>query len=175
MDAVVPSPADQVRVVESFDDFYRRERRGLVALAYALTGNADAADDLAHEALSAAGRRWDHVGALEQPIGWVRRVVSNRSTSFVRRRIVEARALPRLIARTERSTIPSMPVESEHVWAAIRRLPRRQAQVVTLKALFRLSLQEIADELGMTKETAQTHLTRARATLTAVLEQEDIR
>ena len=56
-DAVVPSQAEPVRVVESFDAFYRRERRGLVALAYALTLNADVADDLAHEALTAAGRR----------------------------------------------------------------------------------------------------------------------
>jgi RNA polymerase sigma factor (sigma-70 family) len=175
VDAVVPSHAESVRVVESFDDFYRRERRGLVALAYALTGNADVADDLAHEALTAAGRRWDQVGAMELPIGWVRRVVANRSTSFVRRRIVEAKALPRLVARAERHTVPAMPSDSEHVWSAIRRLPRRQAQVITLKALFRLSLQEIADELGISKESAQTHLARARTALIAVLDQEDAR
>lgn len=174
MDAVLPS-VEPVRVVESFDDFYRRERRGLVALAYGLTGNAAVAEDLAHEALTAAGRRWEHVGALEQPIGWVRRAVANRSTSFIRRRMVEGKALARLVSRTQSASSPSMPIESEHVWAAIRRLPRRQAQVVTLKALFRLSLQEIADELGMSKETAQTHLSRARAALTAVLDQEDIR
>ena len=57
----------------------------------------------------------------------------------------------------------------------IRRLPRRQAQVITLKALFRLSLQEIADELGISKESAQTHLARARTALIAVLDQEDAR
>lgn len=173
--ATSPVSGDPVRVVESFDAFYRRERRGLVALAYALTGDADVADDLAHEALTAAGRRWDEIGALELPIGWVRRVVANRSTSFIRRRIVEAKALPRLISRAETATFPSMPSESEHLWAAIRKLPRRQAQVITLKALFRLSLQEIADELGMTKETAQTHLARARTALTNSLAQEDLR
>lgn len=175
MDAVVPRSADPVRVVESFDDFDRRERRGLVALAYALTGDAGIADDLAQEALATAGRRWSEIGAMDLPIAWVRRVVANRSTSFIRRRIVEAKALPRLVARTERASIPSMPSDSEHVWAAIRRLPRRQSQVIALKALYRLSLQEIADELGISKESAQTHLTRARAALTAALEQEDAR
>ena len=88
---------------------------------------------------------------------------------------MEAKALPRLISRAEPTTLPSMPSDSEHVWAAIRKLPRRQAQVITLKALFRLSLQEIADELGMSKETAQTHLARARTALTNSLAQEDLR
>ena len=38
-----------------------------------------------------------------------------------------------------------------------------------------LSLQEIADELGISKESAQTHLARARTALIAVLDQEDAR
>ena len=101
-------PLEPIRVVEPFDAFYRRERRGLVALAYPLTGNADVADDLAHEALTAAGRRWDEIGALELPIGWVRRVVANRSTSFVRRRIVEAKALPRLISRATTTPVTAV-------------------------------------------------------------------
>ena len=56
-------------------------------------------------------------------------MVANRSTSFVRRRIIEARALPRLGSLAEVASVASMSSDSEHLWAAIRRLPRRQAQV----------------------------------------------
>ena len=60
-----------------------------------------------------------------------------------------------------------MPDESAHLWAAIRALPRRQAEVVTLKAVYGLSIHEIADTLGIAKSTAQTHLRRAMAALRA--------
>jgi RNA polymerase sigma-70 factor, ECF subfamily len=162
----------ETRVAGSFDAFFRREQRGLVALGYALTGSRTAAEDIAQDALVAANRRWDRVGQLDSPIGWTRRVVANRSTSFIRRRINEAKALSRVDQRRNSLEDGSMPSESEHMWRLIRRLPRRQAQVVTLKALHQLSLQEIADVLGVSKETVQTHLLRARTTLTRQLETE---
>jgi hypothetical protein len=38
--------AHELLLVESFETFYRREQRGLVALAYSLTGNRSAAEDI---------------------------------------------------------------------------------------------------------------------------------
>ncbi|MDY7101445.1 MAG: sigma-70 family RNA polymerase sigma factor [Actinomycetota bacterium] len=162
----------RVRVVEDFEVFFRREQRGLVALAFALTGSRGAAEDIAQEALVAASRRWGHVSQLDSPIGWTRRVVANRSTSLIRRRASEARAKARLALRggpTEPA--PSMASENEHLWALVRRLPKRQAQVIALRAVHGLSLREVADTIGISKATAQTHLERARATLAHQLEE----
>ena len=158
------------RVDEPFDVFYIREQRGLVALAYALTGSRGSAEDIAQEALLAAGRRWESVGHFDNPLAWTRRVVANRSTSLIRRRITEARTLVKLAAGRPSDDNLDLPSESEHVWAAVRQLPRRQAQVITLRALHGLSLQEMGDVLGVSKETVQTHLTRARAKLSHALE-----
>lgn len=150
---------------EPFDAFYRREIRRLVGLAYALSGSRLAADDIAQEAMLAAYGKWDEVGRLDSPAGWVRRVVSNQAASAVRRRISEAKGLSRLAARQTVSELPEVPAESEWIWRQVRRLPKRQMQVIALRYYDQLSLSEIAEVLDCTKETANTHLRRARQTL----------
>lgn len=156
--------------LEPFDDFYRREIRRLVGLAYAVSGSRLAADDIAQEAMLAAYRKWDEVGRLDSPAGWVRRVVSNQAVSTVRRRIAEAKGLGRLAARQTVSELPEIPEESEWIWREVRRLPKRQIQVIALRYYDQLSLSEIAEVLDCTKETANTHLRRARQTLDRRLE-----
>lgn len=156
---------------EPFEVFFRRELRPLIGLAFALSGSRVAAEDIAQEALAAAARQWDEIGRLEHPGGWVRRVVANRSVSLIRRRVSEAKGHARLALRREVAVVPDLPSESEHLWAMIRRLPRRQAQVVTLRALDTMSLQDIADVLGLSKESVHTHLRRARASLAHQIEQ----
>jgi RNA polymerase sigma factor (sigma-70 family) len=155
---------------EPFDTFYRREIRRLVGLAYAVSGSRLAADDIAQEAMLAAYRKWDDVGRLDNPAGWVRRVVSNQAVSTVRRRIAEAKGLSRMAARQTVSELPEIPEESEWIWREVRRLPKRQIQVIALRYYDQLSLSEIAEVLDCSKETANTHLRRARQTLDRRLE-----
>jgi RNA polymerase sigma-70 factor (ECF subfamily) len=159
-----------VRAPEPFDSFFRREFRLLVGLAYALSGSQVAAEDIAQEALLAAYRRWDEVGSLDSPGGWVRRVVANQSVSSVRRRVSEAKGLIRLGLRHESVARPEMPSDSEWIWTLVRRLPRRQAQVVALYYFDGLSMPEIGNVLEISKESVNTHLRRARETLAGELE-----
>lgn len=159
-----------VSAPEPFDAFYRREVRRLVGLAYALSGSRLAADDLAQEAMLAAYKKWDEVGRLENPAGWVRRVVSNQAVSTVRRRVSEAKGLSRLAMRQTITDVPEILAESEWIWREVRRLPRRQIQVIALRYYDQLSMSEIADVLDCSKETVNTHLRRARQTLDRRLE-----
>lgn len=154
-----------VRGVESFDAFYRRERRGLVGLAFVLSGSRLAAEDLAQEALLTAYRNWDEVGRLDQPIAWVRKVVANSSFSFLRRVKAEARALGRAAIGDQWGALPELPGPSAELWAEVRRLPRRQTEAVALYYIAGLTMAEIASVLGCSKETVNTHLRRARSTL----------
>ena len=84
-----------------FEGFFLREYRGVVELAYALSGNRAGAEDIAQEAFLRAHRDWHRVGGYRYPGAWVRRVAVNLATSAVRRRLIEARALARLWARQE--------------------------------------------------------------------------
>jgi RNA polymerase sigma-70 factor (ECF subfamily) len=154
--------------VESFELFYRREMPALVAFAAALSGSA-CAEDIAQEAMLAAYRRWNVVCGLETPAAWVRRVCANRSISTLRRRAVEARALLRL--GTRRGAGPVIAEEHERVWAEVRRLPRRQAQVIALYAIYDLSVPEIATTLGCAEGTVKAHLARGRAALARQFDQ----
>ena len=94
--AVAESGPVAVESSETFEDFYEREFRAVVGLAYALSGSRSGAEDIAQEAFLVAHRDWDRVGTYDRPDVWVRRVVANLSVSVFRRRVVEAKALARI-------------------------------------------------------------------------------
>ena len=168
--------SDGATLVRDFDRFFRAQLQSLVALGYALSGSRSMAEDLAQEALLAAFKDWTRVRELDNPGAWVRRVVTNRAVSNLRRRIVEAVAMStKLRPRDEEgSTIGALSDHNEHVWAAIRALPRRQAQVITLRTLDRSTVAEIAEVLEISEAAASTHLRRARQTLARQLTRGDI-
>ena len=158
-------------LVEAFDDYYRRDYRSLVGLAYCLCGSQWVAEDLVQDALTEAHRRWSSVSTYEDPDGWVRRVLVNKSTSRLRRARSEAKGLMRIGSRRSNDVIE--PTErSGEVWAAVRALPSRQAQVIALFYWEDRPIREIAAILDITEETTKTHLKRARSRLATVLRDE---
>lgn len=158
--------SQEIRTLEAapFTEFYEREYRPVVEFACALTGDRWAAEDLAQEAFIAAERDWQRLAVYDQPAAWVRRVVANKSVSRFRRLGAESRALLRLQHRAP-APPPQLSADSVEVWAAVRRLPKRQAQVIALTYLEDLSLQQIGEILECSPFTVKTHLQRARATL----------
>lgn len=156
-------PGDEpvVNARESFDRFYRREYRPVLALAYVISGNPSTAEELTQEAFIAAYQRWDSV---ENPEGWVRTVLANKAKSSLRRKYVEVRALVRLGPARE-MTVDSLPAETAHFWTEVRRLPARQAQSLALFYLEDRSTAEIAEILGCSDSTARVHLSRGRRAL----------
>ncbi|MDQ1615480.1 MAG: hypothetical protein QOJ60_1419 [Actinomycetota bacterium] len=150
--------------VETFEAFYRRELPGLVAFALVLSGSA-AADDIAQEAMLTAYRHWDDVVRMDVPVAWVRRVCANGAVSVLRRRAVEARAMLRHGA--PREAVEPIEEEHERFWAEVRRLPRRQAQAISLHYMYDLGVAEIATTLGCAEGTVKVHLSRGRTALGA--------
>lgn len=161
-DGTLPLPG-----VQSFEGFYAREYRMLVALAHALTGSPGHAEDVAQEAMLAAYRRWDEVSRMDAPHAWVRRVCANLAVSVVRRRMVEARGLLKL--RRRRSEVTTLHDDDATFFTEVRRLPRRQAQCIVLTYVYGCSVREVAQVLACTDGTVKTHLARARSTLAARL------
>ena len=158
--------------VESFEEFYATEYPAVVGLAYALSGNRWVAEDLAQEAFLAAHRDWSRIAAYEKPGSWVRRVVANLSVSAFRRRLAEAKAFGRLAFR-QASTVAELSAEDAEFWGAVRRLPRRQAQVLALHYLEDRPVADIADTLGIAMGTVKKHLHDGRRELARRLEVEE--
>jgi RNA polymerase sigma-70 factor (ECF subfamily) len=152
-------PERQEPLIESFEGFFVREYRGVLALALALTGDRAQAEDLAQEGFMAAFAAWERI---EDPGAWIRTAVSNKAMSWWRRQYASRRAMTRFTA-AEGFTIDS--TEAEAFWAEVRRLPRRQAQAITLFYLDDLPVSEIARMLVCSESTARTHLSRGRETL----------
>ena len=156
------SPVDTVSVgPPPFDDFYRTELPRLVALARGLCPPS-LAEDVAQEAMLVAYRKWRTVADLDRPDLWVRRVCANLAVSSFRRRMVEVRALARLAGRREPEPLSDA---TEELWAAVRGLPRRQAQSAALRFVYDLPIADIAVVLGCSEGTVKQHLSRARAAI----------
>ncbi len=106
----------------------------------------------------------------EFPDLWVRRVVANKSASLIRRSIAEAKARSRI--GSDRPPLDVLPDESEDLWDAVRRLPRRQTQAIVLVYLDGCSVYEAGVVMGCSGGTVKTHLKRGRETLARKLEPE---
>ena len=168
VDATLPSPS-------SFDDLYRAEWGGLVALGWSLTGSWTAAEELAQDAFADAYRRWGEVSGFDRPGAWVRRAVVNRAASHHRSRDVQARGLRRISARAEAEADragtdrtgdrAADQVGDPAFWAAVRSLPDRQVACVALHYLEDRSVADIADVLGLSAATVKVHLHRGRLNL----------
>ena len=153
---------------EAFETFYRREFRGVVSLAYALSGSRAGAEDLAQEAFMAAHQRWERISAYDKPAAWVRRVVANMAISAFRRKAAEARALAR-IAFHRQEALPELEPEDEEFWNLVRGLPAKQSQAIALFYLEDRSVADIAQILECSPATAKVHLFRGRQNLAVKL------
>jgi RNA polymerase sigma-70 factor (sigma-E family) len=149
--------------VETFPTMFRREYPGLVTLAWALTGSRETAEDIAQDAMVALYHRWDDLSSITNPSAYLRRICMNKAASSFRRRAAEVRALLRLTSQT--AATQTLPEEAEIFWVEVRRLPKRQAQVVALYYGCDMSVEQVSETLGMAAGTVKSHLNRGRHTL----------
>jgi RNA polymerase sigma factor (sigma-70 family) len=153
---------------ERFEAFYLREFPAMVKLAYALSGSRLAAEEIAQEAFLAAYRDWQRVAWLDQPAGWVRKVVVRIAGRTVHRRVLEAKAYARLrVGRPPGFVEP--PATDAEVWRAVRALPKGQAQAIALHYVADYSVAQVAQTLGLSEGTVKQQLHRGRQALASRL------
>lgn len=152
-----------------FHGFFERHHAELARLAYLLTGDSDAADDLAADALVAIWHQWDRVRAAEHPAAYARGVVTNLARSRIRSMVRERRRVALFWAqRSQHADGPDMPAVLD-VREALRRLPFRKRACVVLRHAFDLSEKETAATLGISVGTVKSQTSRAVAELERML------
>ena len=156
------NPAGMVEVlpVWVFEDFYRHEYPGLVAVAVALTGDREGAQDLVQDTMVKAFVRWDRLAGLDRPGAWCHHVLVNACRSRLRRRFTERRYLARLRREEPSSAEPS--ADTIAFWTAVRKLPTRPRTVVALYFGADLTSVEIAKVLDLPEGTVRNDLAVAR-------------
>jgi RNA polymerase sigma-70 factor (sigma-E family) len=153
----------------AFHRFFEQHYAELARLAALLTGEADAADDLAADALVMLWRHWDRVRAAEHPVAYARGVVANLARSRIRSAVRERRRIALFWPQGgEPSTEPDVPAVLD-LREALQRLPFRKRACVVLRHAFDLSEKDTAEALGVSVGTVKSQTSRGVAELERLL------
>jgi RNA polymerase sigma-70 factor (sigma-E family) len=161
--ALAREVAVSARPDDEFDAFMRGRWPAMVRLAYALTGDAGHAEDLAQAAFARAYASWGRVRRAGDPGAYVRRIVINEHRSRFRKRRV-AEELRGDLADTAGGQQQG-PEEQQALLDALRSLGPRQRAVVVLRYWLDLSEAETAAALNCSVGTVKSQASRALATL----------
>ncbi|WP_018553292.1 SigE family RNA polymerase sigma factor [Streptomyces sp. ATexAB-D23] len=155
-----------------FHEFFEAHYAELARLAHLLTGEADAADDLAADALLALWHRWDRVREAGHPVAYARGVVANLARTRIRSAVRERRRIALFWAprggEGGTSDGPDVPAVID-VQEALRRLPFRKRACVVLRHAFDLSERDTSLVLGISVGTVKSQTSRAVAELQRLL------
>ncbi|MFF7979409.1 SigE family RNA polymerase sigma factor [Streptomyces sp. NPDC007901] len=152
-----------------FHAFFERHYAELSRLAYMLTGESDAADDLAADALLALWHRWDRVRAADHPVAYARGVVANLARTRIRSAVRERRRIALFWSQREEKTENPDVAGVVDVQGALRRLPFRKRACVVLRHAFDLSEKDTALALGISVGTVKSQTSKGMAELQKLL------
>ncbi|MFJ2784050.1 MULTISPECIES: SigE family RNA polymerase sigma factor [unclassified Streptomyces] len=149
--------------------FFARHYAELSRLANLLTGEADAADDLAADAMLALWDRWDRARAADHPAAYARGVVANLARTRARSAVRERRRIAAFWdRRPEHTEGPDVPAVLD-VRTALRALPFRKRACVVLRHAFDLSERDTALALGVSVGTVKSQTAKGMAELQRLL------
>ena len=145
----------------NFEEFYEATFRRLFTALCLVTGNRHEAEEIAQEAFLRMYERWDRVGSLEDPTGYVFRVSMNVFRNRFRRASLGVRrALS--IAPTETDDLAAVETRDEVV-RLLHDLNPQQRAAVLLTSILDYSAEEAGRMLGIRASSVRSLTTRARA------------
>lgn len=153
-----------------FDAFVRQSTPQLLRLAFRLTGQREAAEDLLQLAYVRVAGRWSR--ARDSPFAYTRQVLVNLSTDRWRQRSrrpeeVNLEGVPAIAA----AAVADLG-ERDELLRALRALPPRQRTVLVLRYWEDLSVEQTAALLGCTAGTVKSSSSKGLARLRDVLQTE---
>jgi RNA polymerase sigma-70 factor (ECF subfamily) len=156
--------------VLGFEEFFQAEHVRLARALFLLTGSAAEADELTQEAMVRVYERWDRVRQMDSPQGYLFRTAMNLHRSRLRRLATRARH----IFTVTPSPDPAEMVESrDSLSRALASLPTGQREALVLVEWLGMDQEEAATALGIKPGSVRARLSRAKADLRRMLEDED--
>ena len=152
-----------------FADFAAAELPGLVRFAGVLTGDRQLAHDVLSDALINASVRWSRIGAMDQPLAYVRRMVVTTFLADRRRtarRRTDSTGSDRLLDQAEPAGSETVE-DREDLAASLRGLPGQQRAAVVMRFYLDYPDPQIAQILGCSTATVRSHVSHALAALRA--------
>jgi RNA polymerase sigma-70 factor (ECF subfamily) len=143
-------------------------------VAYRITSNPEAAEDLCQESLFRLYERNMVFPNLEEAKYWLIRVVKNAALNYAKRKERERKAYQRAFKEDSRQveTGEGLLVKkeiSEEVQKALEKLPENLRMVLVLKEYSEMNYKEIGKVLGISEGNVKVRVFRARERLAALL------
>jgi RNA polymerase sigma-70 factor, ECF subfamily len=154
----------------SFEAFFAAEHARLLRALYLVAGNVEEAEEVTQDAFLALWERWERVGLMEDPTGYLFRTAMNR---FCSRRRRAARTARRILGRVEALDAFAQADERDALARALAALPARQRAAIVLTELLGYGSEEAGRILGVKDVTVRSLASQARAALRTSLEGAD--
>ncbi len=140
-----------------FDEFVTARSHRLLRVAYALTRDHAAAEDLLQESLTKLWFAWPRITG--EPDAYVRRIIATSYVSQLRHRwFRESPSADLDIGSSD--AIPTLD-ERDALWRALGRLPARQRAVVVLRYFEDMTEAQVADALRCSVGTVKSQCSKA--------------
>jgi RNA polymerase sigma factor (sigma-70 family) len=153
-----------------FEAFFEAEHERLLRALFIVTGSAEEADELMQDAFVAVWERWDRVGGMNDPTGYLYRTAMNRFRSRLR----STRAAARRVVRAGPPPDPFEAVDDrDMVLRALAGLSVRQRAALVLTDLLDFDSNQAARILGIKAATVRALASQGRAALRKTMEQAD--
>ncbi len=154
----------------SFEEFFGAEHARLLRALFLVTGNEHEAEEIAQDAFLRLWERWDRVGRVDDPTGYLYRTAMNAFRSRYRRAVLAARRAVRLAPTGDAFEAAD---ERDAVARALGTLAPRQRAALVLTEMLGYGSEEAGRILGVKAVTARVLASQARSAMRLVLERGD--
>lgn len=155
MDAEPVPVAEAVDPSEALEALFRREYRAMVRVAFLMLRDPEVAEEMVQDAFAVLHEKW---GRVDNPGGYLRRVVINRCNDRLRRRTIETASIARL--RSEAADLGA-----DLLFDALAVLPHRQRAAIVLRFYLDCTEAEIANALRVRRGTVKSLVHRGLSQL----------
>jgi RNA polymerase sigma-70 factor, ECF subfamily len=144
---------------DSFESFFEDHHRDVYAAMWLITRNRQEAEEIMQDAFLRMWERWDRVGGLDDPTGYLYRTAMNvfrsrkRRTALALRRLGQSPAPDDLLDAIERREV---------LVAALASLTPRERAAVVMTDVLGFSSEEAAEALGIKSTTVRVLASRGR-------------
>jgi RNA polymerase sigma factor (sigma-70 family) len=161
-EVVVQFPPKRVEAWARFDTFFEEEHERLFKALYFVTGNRHDAEDLVQDAFLRLWERWDEIGRLEDPTGYLFRSALNGFRMRRRRAVMAVRKVVPVLERRDVFLDAEMRADVRQLLLEVT--PRQRAALL-LVDLFGYSAEQAARILRVRPSTVRVLASKGRRAL----------